>query len=42
MLAEETRNGLSRLGIEHKTTLPYSPYPSVAHKNMWPSAQIEA
>jgi transposase InsO family protein len=23
MLAEETRNGLQRLAIEHKTTLPY-------------------
>jgi transposase InsO family protein len=36
MLAEETRNGLSRLGIAHKTTLPYSPYHYVALKNMWP------
>ena len=26
MLAEETQNGLARLGIEHKSTLPYSPY----------------
>ena len=26
MLAEETTQGLARLGIEHKTTLPYSPY----------------
>lgn len=35
MLAEETRNGLSRLGIDHKTTLPYSPYHYVADKIMW-------
>ena len=26
MIATETRNGLARLGIEHETTLPYSPY----------------
>jgi transposase InsO family protein len=35
MLAEETRQGLLRLGVEHKTTLPYSPYHYVALKNMW-------
>jgi putative transposase len=35
MLAEETRNGLLRLAIEHKTTLPYSPYHYVAKKIMW-------
>lgn len=26
MLAEETTNGLARLGVLHQTTLPYSPY----------------
>lgn len=26
MVAEETRQGLARLGIVHETTLPYSPY----------------
>lgn len=35
MIAGETRNGLGRLGIEHETTLPYSPYHYVALKNMW-------
>ena len=30
MLAEETRQGLSRLGIEQKNTLPYSAYQYVA------------
>jgi hypothetical protein len=38
MLAEETRNGLQRLAIEHKTTLPFSPYHYVALKNMWRDA----
>jgi putative transposase len=35
MLAEETRNGLSRLGIEHKTTLPYSPYQNGKQEIFW-------
>jgi len=35
MLAEETTQGLARLGIDHKTTLPYSPYHYVAFENMW-------
>jgi putative transposase len=35
MLAEETRNGLSRLGIEHKTTLPYSPYQNGKQETLW-------
>ena len=26
MLAEETREGLARLGVIHETTLPYSAY----------------
>ena len=38
MLAEETVAGLQRLGVLHQTTLPYSPYQYVAHKNMWPTA----
>ena len=39
MLAEETRNGLSRLGIAHKTTLPYSPYQNGKQEAFW--AQLE-
>jgi transposase InsO family protein len=35
MLAEETRQGLLRLSVEHKTTLLYSPYHYVALENMW-------
>lgn len=35
MLAEETRTGLGRLGIEHKTTLPYSPYQNGKQENFW-------
>lgn len=35
MLAEETRNGLLRLGIEHKTTLPYSPYQNGKQETFW-------
>lgn len=39
MLAEETREGLARLGIEHKTTLPYSPYQNGKQEVLW--AQLE-
>ena len=35
MLAEETRNGLARLAIEHKTTLPYSPYQNGKQEVFW-------
>ena len=35
MLAEETRRGLARLGIEHKTTLPYSPYQNGKQEVFW-------
>lgn len=35
MLAGETRNGLSRLGIEHETTLPYSPYQNGKQESFW-------
>jgi putative transposase len=35
MLAEETKNGLGRLGIEHKTTLPYSPYQNGKQEIFW-------
>ena len=35
MLARETVSGLGHLGIEHETTLPYSPFHYVALKNMW-------
>ena len=40
MIAEETRNGLSRLGIEHKTTLPYSPYQNGKQEAFW--GQLES
>lgn len=40
MLAEETRNGLSRLGIEHKTTLAYSPYQNGKQETFW--GQLES
>jgi len=40
MVAEETRNGLSRLGIEHKTTLPYSPYQNGKQEAFW--GQLES
>jgi len=35
MLAEETRNGLGRLGVEHETTLPYSPYQNGKQERYW-------
>lgn len=35
MLAEETRQGLARLAIEHKTTLPYSPYQNGKQEVFW-------
>lgn len=35
MLAEETRRGLSRLGICHQTTLPYSPYQNGKQEAFW-------
>ncbi len=40
MLAQETRNGLQRLAIEHKTTLPYSPYQNGKQEVFW--AQLES
>jgi hypothetical protein len=39
MIAGETVQGLTRLGIVHDRTLPYSAYHYVAYKNMW--RQIE-
>lgn len=39
MLAGETTNGLNRLGIEHETTLPYSPYQNGKQETFW--AQLE-
>jgi putative transposase len=39
MLAEETRHGLARLGVEHKTTLPYSAYQNGKQEVYW--AQLE-
>ena len=39
MLAEETRQGLLRLGIVQETTLPYSPYQNGKQEVFW--AQLE-
>lgn len=39
MLARETKNGLARLGVEHYTTLPYSPYQNGKQEAFW--AQLE-
>lgn len=39
MLAEETRGGLTRLGISHETTLPYSAYQNGKQEVFW--AQLE-
>jgi putative transposase len=39
MLAEETRQGLARLSVDHKTTLPYSPYQNGKQEVFW--AQLE-
>lgn len=39
MMAEETRQGLLRLGIVHETTLPYSPYQNGKQEVFW--AQLE-
>lgn len=35
MLAEETRQGLLRLGVVHQTTLPYSPYQNGKQEVFW-------
>jgi transposase InsO family protein len=40
MLAEETRRGLERLGIDHKTTLAYSPYQNGKQETFW--GQLES
>jgi transposase InsO family protein len=39
MLAEETREGLARLGVSHETTLPYSAYQNGKQEVFW--AQVE-
>ncbi len=39
MVAEETREGLARLGVTHETTLPYSPYQNGKQEVFW--AQLE-
>ncbi len=39
MIAEETRQGLLRLGIHHVTTLPYSPYQNGKQEVFW--SQVE-
>ncbi len=35
MIAEETRQGLLRLGVIHETTLPYSPYQNGKQEVFW-------
>jgi len=35
MIAHETINGLSKLGIIHETTLPYSPYQNGKQESFW-------
>jgi putative transposase len=35
MLAEETRQGLARMGVTHETTLPYSPYQNGKQEVFW-------
>lgn len=35
MIAAEFTEGLTRLGIVHKTTLPYSPYQNGKQENLW-------
>ncbi len=35
MIAGETKNGLLQLGIEHFTTLPYSPYQNGKQESFW-------
>ena len=39
MTADEVTQGLARLGIAHKLTLPYSPYQNGKQENFW--AQVE-
>lgn len=39
MTAEETQEGLARLGVNHETTLPYSPYQNGKQEVFW--AQLE-
>jgi hypothetical protein len=35
MTAAEIAQGLTRLGIHHATTLPYSPFQYVVQPDMW-------
>jgi len=35
MIAGETKSGLLQLGIEHETTLPYSPYQNGKQESFW-------
>jgi len=35
MIAGETKNGLLQMGIEHLTTLPYSPYQNGKQESFW-------
>jgi transposase InsO family protein len=39
MIADETTEGLARLGVSHETTLPYSPYVNGKQEVFW--AQLE-
>jgi transposase InsO family protein len=40
MTAEETTQGLERLGVVHETTLPYSPYQNGKQESFW--ARVES
>ena len=42
MTAAEITEGLSRLGVLHQTTLPYSPYQYVVQPDMWPRSGSSA
>jgi putative transposase len=39
MLAQETREGLARLGVEHETTLPFSAYQNGKQEVFWASLE---
>jgi len=39
MIAHETGNGLTRFGINHETTLPYSPYQNGKQEAFWNSLE---
>lgn len=39
MVANETRNGLARMSVNHETTLPYSPYQNGKQESFWNSLE---